>query len=481
MAIKKGQQTPTWSLILPYNKRKSKGAEAIRLYEQSGRKAIQWQKDLTRDIMSIGDDGLWVHQKFGYEVPRRNGKNEILAIREFWGLVHGEQICHTAHRITTSHQAWERLGKILSDAGYTELGRKKKDEEPPEKSFRTIKARGIETIELTGGGKAVFRTRTATGGLGEGFDLLIIDEAQEYTTAQEGALTYTVSDSQNPQTLFCGTPPTTESAGTVFPEMRKSCSEGTTVDTGWAEWSVEKEPQDLMDQKLWYKCNPSLGYHLTTRKIRGEYDPKNPLDFIIQRLGYWYLYSLKSAISEDDWRRLEVPVRPELTPDRYFGIKFGKDGLNACLSVAAKTTDGKVFVEAIDCRPIRSGVEWIIPYLKNPGTRKVIVDGAAGSQMLTDLMKDQKIKAPILPKVAEIVDANAKFENAIFNDGIRHIDQEALRTAISNCKHRNIGNKGGFGYETLDQSYEVGLIESVSLAYWICNESRTRKRQTISF
>lgn len=479
MAKKTGRQTPTHSVTLPF--KKSKGAEAVRLYEQSGRKAIKWQKDLIRQIMAVGQDGLWVHQRFGYEVPRRNGKNEILAIRELWSLEHGEKVCHTAHRVTTAHQAWQRLCRILADAGYEELGRKKKNEDPPEKSFRTTKALGLETVTLTNGGTAVFRTRTANGGLGEGFDLLVIDEAQEYTTAQQSALVYTVSDSPNPQTLFCGTPPTTESAGTVFPEMRKSCLDGTAYDTGWAEWSVDSEPKDLMDQKLWWQCNPSMGYHLNVRKIRAEYDPNNPLDFIIQRLGYWYLYSLKSAISEADWRRLEVQKRPDLQPERYFGIKFGKDGMNACLAVASKTTDGQVFVEAIDCRPIRSGIEWIIPFLQNPSTKKVIVDGAAGSQMLVDLMKENKLKAPIQPTVAEIIDANAKFEIAVFNDGIRHIDQEALRNAISNCKHRNIGNKGGFGYETLDQAYEVGLIESVSLAYWICSESKAKRRQNYSF
>ncbi|NLY87361.1 MAG: hypothetical protein GX083_02280 [Clostridiales bacterium] len=33
-----------------------------------------------------------------------------------------------------------------------------------------------------------FRTRSSKGGLGEGFDLLVIDEAQEYTDDQESAI-----------------------------------------------------------------------------------------------------------------------------------------------------------------------------------------------------------------------------------------------------------------------------------------------------
>ena len=359
----------------------------------------------------------------------------------------GEKICHTAHRTTTSHQAWDRLVKILADSGYTELGRAKKGEEPPEKSYRLTKQYGLESIELTNGGSAVFRTRTVNGGLGEGFDLLVIDEAQEYTTAHESALIYTVSDSANPQTIFCGTPPTVNSVGTVFPKMREDTLAGNSYDTGWAEWSVESKPKDLMDKSLWYKTNPSMGFHLNERKIRAEYRPADELDFLIQRLGFWFQYSLKSAITEEEWRSTEVKKAPELMDKRFFGVKFGNDGMNACLAVAAKTADGRVFVEAVDCRPIRSGIEWIIPFLKNPKCGGVIIDGQRGQQMLLDAMKSAKLKTPDIPSVAEIITANAKFENAVFNDGIRHIDQTSLTNAISNCEHRNIGSKGGFGYQ----------------------------------
>ena len=74
---------------------------------------------------------------------------------------------------------------------------------------------GLEHIEISGGGIIDFRTRTNNGGLGEGFDLLVIDEAQEYTSKQESALLYTVSASKNPQTIMVGTPPTVTS-GEMF-------------------------------------------------------------------------------------------------------------------------------------------------------------------------------------------------------------------------------------------------------------------------
>ncbi|MEG0914008.1 MAG: hypothetical protein RSD39_05130 [Oscillospiraceae bacterium] len=143
--------------------------------------------------MAENEDALWTHTKFGYSLPRRNRKNEIAAIIEMWALTKGKNILHTAHRTTTSHTAWERLCKLLDKAKI---------------EYKSIKASGRENIRLLNGeGDIEFRTRSSKGGLGEGFDLLIIDEAQEYQDDQESSLKYVVTDSRNPQTLLCGTPP----------------------------------------------------------------------------------------------------------------------------------------------------------------------------------------------------------------------------------------------------------------------------------
>ena len=98
-----GRQTPTQALVLPYDE--TKGGEAVELYEQGGRTAMDWQKVLLYDMMAVDDDGLWVHSKFGLSVPRRNGKSEVDKMRELRGLFHGEHILHTAHR-TVKHSAW---------------------------------------------------------------------------------------------------------------------------------------------------------------------------------------------------------------------------------------------------------------------------------------------------------------------------------------------------------------------------------------
>lgn len=471
-----GRQTPTQSVILPY--RSTKGLEAVDLYEESGRSAIEWQKLLVSDIMAVGDDGLWVHQKFGYSVPRRNGKNEIVAMREMWGLVNGEIICHTAHRTTTSSSAWKRLIKLLTSAGYVELGRKKKDEIPPDKSFRCNKQHGLENIVLTGGGQIDFRTRTPNGGLGEGFDLLVIDEAQEYTDDQQDALIYTVSDSRNPQTIFCGTPPTATSSGTVFQHMRSECLGGSSYEAGWAEWSIPKATDDVFNVDLWYETNPSMGYHLNERKIRSEIKPKENSDFNIQRLGVWLTYNQKSEVSEVEWMSLKAGSLPELKGQLFAGIRFGTDGQNVSLSIAVKTADGKIFVESIDCQSIRKGYGWIIRFLKEADVRMTVVDGRAGADLLLEECKTNRIKpAPQMIKVSEMCTASNMFTQALETQSIRHMAQPSLVQSVCNCERRAIGQQGGYGFKSIKEGVDVSLMESMVIAHWACAVTKERRKQ----
>ena len=109
---KLGRQTPTAAVVLPYTT--THGQEAIDLYNTTGRTAQQWQQLLLYDILAENEDGLWVHTKFGYSVPRRNGKNEIAAMRELYGLQRGRE--HPAHSPPHDHQSCH-VGAPVQPAG----------------------------------------------------------------------------------------------------------------------------------------------------------------------------------------------------------------------------------------------------------------------------------------------------------------------------------------------------------------------------
>lgn len=462
-----GNQNPTQSVILPFTN--SLCQEAIDIYERTGLTCYEWQRNMLLPIMAIDEDGQWVHQKYGFSLPRRNGKTEIIYILELWALEHGLNVLHTAHRISTSHASFENMKKYLEKSGYKEGD-----------DFNSIKAKGQERLELySTGGVIQFRTRTSSGGLGEGFDLLVIDEAQEYTTEQESALKYTVTDSDNPMTVMCGTPPTPVSSGTVFTDYRKSVMAGTSKYSGWAEWSVE-DTKDIHDIEAWYNSNPSMGYHLNERKIEAELG-SDKLDHNVQRLGYWPKYNQKSAIKESEWKALKVNALPVLKGKLFVGIKYGKDNQNVAMSIAVKTLSGKVFVETIDCQSTRNGNQWMINFLKQADVASVVIDGASGQNVLSEEMKDFKLTAPVLPKVAEIITANSLWEQSIFQKSLCHSNQPSLATVVTNCDKRNIGQNGGFGYKSQFDDMDISLMDSAILAHWACTSFKPKKKQQIRY
>lgn len=459
-----GRQTPTASVVLNYDN--TYGNDAIDLYNQTTRTAMEWQENILRDLFAYNEENLWVHTKFGYSIPRRNGKNEVVAIAELYALVKlGIKVLHTAHRTTTGHTAWERLCALLDDLG---------------EEYDCTKQLGLETITMKCGGKIAFRTRSSKGGLGEGYDMLIIDEAQEYTDDQESALKYVVSDSANPITIFCGTPPTNVSAGTVFQKFREKVLYGQSVNSAWEEWGVD-EMSDVHDVDLWYECNPSMGVILTERKVQDEIS-NDDVDFNIQRLGLWLKYNQKSAISEGAWNELEISS-VEVVGNVYVGIKYGHDGENVSMSVAAKTTEGKIFVEALDCRPVSDGNGWILNSLSKLHTVKngVIVDGASGQALLASDMKANKMKPPYLPKVVDVIVANSSFEQAIYQQTLVHSNQPSLKQIVTNCEKRKIGSGGGFGYKSILEGADVSLMESAILAHYACSIAKPPKKQHIGY
>ncbi len=467
-APKIGRQLPTRAVTLPYTY--TSGPEAVALYNTDDRRAFPWQAHLLDDLLAYNDEGLWVHSRFGLCVSRRNGKNEVVVMLELWAINNGYRVLHTAHRNTTAHSAFERLYDAMARAGIMVSS-----------SYRAL---GRETIS-SGQGRVEFRTRTAKGGLGEGFDFLIVDEAQEYQDDQESALKYVVTDSENPLTLLLGTPPTPISSGTVFVKYRTAVLNGKAANAGWAEWGVETET-DPQDRAAWYETNPSLGLKLTERAVADEITG-DIVDFNIQRLGMWYTNNLKSAISAHLWASAKCDKLPPLKGKMYVGIKYGHDGENVSLSLAIQTPGNprRVFVEGYDCRPISAGTSWIVEFLAaaGPGVKVAVVDGPAYTATLSNALKAEGVKVRLkLPSVAQIISANASFEQALEAGQLLHMGQPALEQIATNCEKRPIGPRGGFGYQSILAGADVSLLDSVILAFSEAINDRTAdRRQTVRY
>jgi hypothetical protein len=153
------------------------------------------------------------------------------------------------------------------------------------------------------------------------------------------------------------------------------------------------------------------------------------------------------------------------------------------MSVAAKTTDGRIFVEALDCRSVSEGNGWIISALSKLHTQRnsVYIDGASGQQLLATDMKANKMKPPVLPTVKEFIVANSSFEQAIYLKTLCHSNQPSLKRIITNCEKRKIGSGGGFGYKSILEGADVALMDSAILAYYSCSVAKEPKKQHIGY
>jgi hypothetical protein len=149
---------------------------------------FEWQRLILNDWLALDDSGHLLNSLCVLPVPRQNGKTGVCDPRETWGLVHrGEAILHTAQEYQTAKKAFDRLR--------AKFGEKKND---PRARFPELNAlvkkyttsANQMVLDLKNGAHIEFRTRGANSDMGRGgtFDLVVVDEAQSYTDAQDAAL-----------------------------------------------------------------------------------------------------------------------------------------------------------------------------------------------------------------------------------------------------------------------------------------------------
>ena len=450
------------------------GKDAAELVKAYGYELDPWQKNVIKDWL-----GRIAYDKFSsttccLSVPRQNGKNTLLEVRELYGLLTmGEKIIHTAHQVNTAREAFLRLCRFFNNKScYPELARK----------VEVIrKGNGMEEIELNNGGRIKFTSRSNVGNLGFSVDVVVFDEAQALTDEQISVIMPVISASPNDnrQMIYTGTPPTVSMNGEVFGRLRKTAIEQTNAKMCWHEWSVEKLPSkdtsinELV--KLAYDVNPAMGRRLTEEFTRQEAMGMSLDGFSIMRLGWWSETQTFKAISEGLWNK--TFIEPKDAPQDglvTFGVKFAPDGSFVSLAGCRCEDGGKPHVELIIHEPLHTGLNDIIEFLTNAerieNTAGIAMDGKNGQGALYNALASEYYREVIMiPSTKGCVDASAMFEQALFNEDITHTNGEAgeqneLTTSALNAIKRPMGRStdGGWIYGGEDST----PIEAVALALW---------------
>lgn len=464
-----GNQTPTYSWCDSYTRTEGRFASAIA--DAYGLPPHPWQRTVLDDWLALDDSGRLLNKLCLLAVPRQNGKTGVADPRETWGLVHrGEWILHTAQEYQTAQKAFDRLrakfGMTKNDprAQFPELNALVK---------RYTTSANQMVLDLKNGGHIEFRTRGSNSDMGRGgtFDLVVIDEAQSYTDAQDAALSplNSAAPHGSPQTILMGTVPEPTNAykGEKFASIRAALHKDPYSGACIHEWSAS-EVGDVMDKARWYASNPSLGYQLLESALEKDSRTMSPDTFAREHLGWWpEAAAVSRMIKESDWNACKVDD-PSKDGIVVYAVKFSPDGAVGTLAACHKG-DGLPFVYVIDSRSMGGGLAWLVDRLaaNHKKAAQIVIDGQSNAQALNDRLLDAGVsyKEIVRPRTSDVIAANALMVNSVREQTVTHYGQPALDASATETVRRSIGRNGGLGFASTETA-DATLIEACALALW---------------
>ncbi|MDR1954295.1 MAG: phage terminase family protein [Clostridiales Family XIII bacterium] len=472
MKRKTGNQSPTFCLIPEYIC--TSGKAAGKMATGYGLSPDVWQQNVLDVWLGRNENDEYAASRCGLLVPRQNGKNAILEMRELYGIaVLGEKFLHTAHQVKTSRKAFLRL------AGFFE--NKRKYPELSELVENVRYTNGQEAIFLINGGSVEFVARSRGSARGFTVDIVVCDEAQEFTDEQLEALMPTMAAAAlgNPQIILTGTPPNHNIPADVFKRIRAEAYKGDDKTLSWHEWSVE-DVGDVSDVRRWYETNPALGIRLAEDFVRNEeLNTMSEDGFARERLCWWSEGCINTAIDDEEWDALKTD-EPPTGGKLAYGVKFAPDGSAVALAAALKN-GGTVHVEVAEHRSLAQGTSWLVEWLLERWRKScvIVIDGLNGASALSEALLDGGAakKAVMLPRSGDVITSSTMLINAIKERKLSHFGQPALDMCAKNAVRRDIGNRGGWGFGGSGE-IDVSPLEAVALAhYGVLTSKRNPERK----
>ena len=393
--------------------------------------------------------------------------------------MNGEKILFSSHQMRSVKAMFRRLVNMFTDKRHPEITQ----------AVKQIRyGIGEESIELHNGGIIQFMSRSRQAARGfDGISLVILDEAAEVTDDQMEAVMAVLSASSTGtrQIVYAGTPPYTGSSGEVFRRFRESCimaaGRGEVTKSSWHEWSIAAEKLsevDISDRRLWYDCNPALGYRLTEEFTAEEYKTLDSLGFARERLGYWSKPATTEAVLAIDPAAWDSCSSDQERPEgkTAYGVKFTADGAEVVLAGAIIPKGEKTArITLLAVEPTGAGLSWLANWLNERSKKAacVVIDGKNGAEVLIEKLRPTgggtwAYKDSIIKPTAQNVVTAA---NMLLNDLNEHAvtwysKQEELRDSAITAARRPIAGGWGFGGQ------QAAPIEACSLALWGCRTSK---------
>lgn len=457
----------------------SSGAEAIELAALAGLYLDEWQQFVLTNALGERADKKWAAPTVGLVVGRQNGKNSILEARELIGLfLLGEKvIVHSAHEQATSSEHFRRLLELI--------------ESVPEFERRVLKApkgKGAEAIELRGGQRVLFKTRTGGGGRGFSVDLLVFDEAMILSAGAKAALIPTMaarSIEGNTQTWYAGSAVdqlNPKHDGVELARVREQGIKGADR-VAYFEWSVkpwDKNPQAYnpslvpaeiaSDPALWAQANPGLGIRISPEWIEHERTVElGEREFAVERLGIGDWPDINAdgqVITVAQWAAIADPAS-EMVDPVCFGFDVSPSRTMASIVAAGQRADG---LDAIEVIEHREGTGWLAAKLALLNERQkpaaILCSAAGAASSLIPELEDLGI-AVIPVGAADEARACGLLYDAVIQRTVRQRNSEQIGAAVKGATKRPLMDS--WAWNRKGAAADITPLVAGTLALWGAN------------
>jgi len=416
-------------------------------------------------------------------VGRQNLKTGLAKMAALGWLYITDQrlVVWSAHEFNTSAEAFRDMKELIEGCPWLD------------RRIRSIKGgHGDESIELAGGQRLVFKTRTKGGGRGLSGDKVVLDEAMFLQPMHMGALLPTLSARPDPQVLYCGSAGLAESS--VWRSVRNRGRAGGDPRLAFLEWCDDLPGEcetpgcthrlglpgcRLDDEARWGRANPAMNRVrvfdgvptkiLTSEYIAGERRALPPEEFGRERLGWW-------DDPDEDLEELlalwvdcaDVTSAPSAPP--VYAIDVSPNSRSAAIVAAMYRDDDLPHVEVVDHH---AGVGWVVDrcveLTKHSPLEWVLDPAGPAGALLPDLAMVGIEPKPLTTR--EMGQACEAMASAVRAKEVRHLGDPLLMQALGGAGRRDVGD-GLWMWSRRRSDADIAPLYAATEALWVLVSSQ---------
>jgi hypothetical protein len=463
------------------------GREAIEVARIAGLELDPWEEHVLLGSLRERPDHKWAAFEFGLVVARQNGKGTCLEARELAGLfAFGERLLiHSAHEQATSSEHFRRLLNLME--GVPEFD---------QRILKAVRGKGSEAIELRGGQRIFFKTRTGGGGRGLTGDFVALDEAMILPVATTAALVPTMaarSIEGNPQLWYAGSAVDEEKHehGVVLARVRERALHRV-ARLGYMEWSAEGDDPDRVppevrsDPEVWAQANPGLGIRISVEHVANERaGALGAREFAVERLGVgaWPDTSEEAdrTISREAFAAIAEHDRENrITSVPRFGVDMNPDRTRAAIGVAGTRDDGLAQFAVVEHG---RGSGWVVDRCvelqREHRKAKFVLDARGPAASLIPELKEASVRV-VEASTQDYANACGDFFDAVDQKTARYpAPQPDLDDALANARTATLGDKWKW-HPRSSTSADITTLVACTLALWGALRHKPRKPRVIN-